>query len=284
MIIKPESREKSFRALKSGGLSKKGLSTGFTCLDEHIKLAKGYMAIITGVPSSGKSEFLDAVLMNLTLSHNWRILYYSPENHPVEQHMSKLAEKYIGKHITQFTPKDFDESLEYLGNHFTWMYPDTPQINTLLNIAIEEFDSVPFDCLVIDPWNAVTHSHSNQMIHEYLGEALGKIIRFSRDKNILTCIVAHPTKPQVDKNGCYPVPDLYSISDGAMWRNRADFGIVVHRPDMSKNEVEIYVGKTKYKWMGKVGMQKLDYDYSTGRFKCKDDTEFLLNHEIASPF
>jgi twinkle protein len=284
MIIKPATLEKQFKSLRSGGLSKKGLSTGFDCLDDNVRLTKGYMAIITGYPGSGKSEWLDAILVNMTLQHQWRITYYSPENHPIEQHMSKLAEKYIGKHITEMTTADLDDAMGYLTKYYTWMYPENPMLDTLLELSKEEAKSSGIDCLVIDPWNSVTHHRHGEMIHEYLSEALTKVIRFTRDMNVFTAIVAHPKVPIPDKEGNLPVPNMYSISDGAMWRNKADYGIVVHRPDMSKNAVEIYLNKLKYKHFGKLGMVEMDYNYRNGRFKGLDDQEFLLPTDTPSPF
>lgn len=283
MIIKPSSRKSEFKKLKRGDTSKKGLSTGFESLDENLKLAKGYMAILTGYPGSGKSEWLDAVLINTTLMYDWKIVYYSPENHPIEQHMSKLSEKFIGKHITEMSMEDMDKSLDYMDNHFTWLYPENPELDMLISLAQEEKEANGLDCLVIDPWNAVTH-HRNGMLHEYLSEALSKLIRFARNNEVLICVVAHPTKPQRDKDGNIPIPDMYSISDGAMWFNKADYGIIVHRPDYSKNEMDVYVMKRKYKWMGSLGNASFDYNYRNGRFKCKNKELFSLPNEVEMPF
>lgn len=284
MIIKPDSRKDAFAKLRKGGLQKKGLSTGFNDLDDLFKLAKGYLMITTGYPSCGKSEFLDAVLVNMTLQHNWKVLYYSPENHPIEQHMSKLAEKFIGKHIMQFSNDDCDSSLDYLTKHFAWMYPENPELDRLLCLANEHHADNGLDCLVIDPWNAVTHHRGASMVHEYLSEALSKVIRFGREKEVLMSVVAHPTKPFRDKDGTIPIPTLYEISDGAMWRNKAEYGLVIHRPDLSRNQIEVYSQKVKYKWMGKVGMKKLDYNYENGRFKGLNDREFTIPSEIVAPF
>lgn len=283
MIIKPSSKEKQFRNIRSGTFQKKGLTTGFVSMDENMMLAKGYMAIITGYPGSGKSEWWDAVMVNMSLLHDWRVMYYSPENHPVEAHMAKISEKFIGKHITEFSNSDYDDSMDFLSKHFTWMYPENPELDVLLSLATQEAEENGLDCLTIDPWNAVTH-HRNGMLHEYLSEALSKVIRLTRDKDILAAIVAHPTKPMKNKEGQYEAPDLYSISDGAMWRNKADYGIVAHRPDMSKNELEIYIQKIKQKFMGKLGMQVFDYNWKNGRFKCKTDKDFLLPTDIESAF
>jgi len=284
MIIRPGERRVEFGKMRKGELQKKGLSTGFPDMDKHLKLAKMYLAIISGYPSSGKSEWLDAVLVNMSVTYGWKTIYYSPENHPVEQHMGKLAEKFIGKHIMSFTQEDLNRSLVWLEEHFTWMYPENPELDTLLSLAEHEKQENGLDCLVIDPWNAVTHHRGASMVHEYLQEALTKLIRFARTHDLLAAIVAHPKTPQKDRDGNIPVPNLYDISDGAMWRNKADVGLIVHRPDMSRNACEVYVNKIKYKWMGLPGMVEFDYDFKTGRFKGKEEKEFLLPTELEAAF
>lgn len=264
---------------------RKGLSTGYTDLDKLIRLAKGYLMVITGIPGMGKSEWLDAVLVNMSLEHGWKTLFYSPENHPIEMHMGKLAEKFIGKSILKFTETENDTAMEYLDNYFLWTDPEVPLLETLLDQAKLQIDTDGLDCLVIDPWNAVMHKRAAaELLHEYLANTLTRIIKFARDNNVLIAIVAHPSKPQKDKDGSYPVPTLYDISDGAMWRNKMDYGVVCHRPDMTKNQLAVYVQKIKQKWMGKVGMEVLDYDWQSGRFKNMSDQEYKLVTEIQAPF
>ena len=50
---------------------------------------------MTGYTHSGKSEFLDALLVNMARLHGWRFAICSFENPPA-QHIAKLAEKYLG--------------------------------------------------------------------------------------------------------------------------------------------------------------------------------------------
>ena len=97
-------------------------------------------------------------------------------------------------------------------------------------------------------------------------------------------VVAHPVKPQKDKEGNYPPLNLYDISDGAMWRNRCDYGIVIDRPDMSKNAITVKVQKIKQKWFGRLGEIYMDYDFNTGRFKCDKAPDFSLWNEVSPPF
>ena len=290
MIIKPVDKAAEFGRLRKGDMNKKWLVTGFDSFDGpldvpgNFRLAKSYMSIFTGYPSSGKSEFLDAILINMALLHKWKTIYYSPENFPVEMHMGKLGEKFIGKHIMEFDKEESKEALTFMNEHFTWMDPEEPELDTLLAMATNAVKADGLDCLVIDPWNSVTHHRGSAAVHEYLQEALTKVIRFGRKHNVHVSIVAHPKIPVKDKSGDYPVPDLYSISDGAMWRNKADYGFVIHRPDLAKNEVSVYIQKIKYKWMGKPGMRDFHYDVRSGRFKAFGEKEFLLPTEIQAPF
>lgn len=278
MIIKPLSLQQKFFDLRKGANYNKGLSTGFRSMDERMKLAKGYMSIITGYPSSGKSELLDAILVNMAmLESQWKTLYYSPENHPIEQHMSKLAEKLIGKPAFEFTQQETEQALQWLQTYFTWIYPEKPTLETILGLAQEVAETSNLDALVIDPWNEVLHEKSHFNTADYLSEALMKVRRFARHHDIHVFIVAHPKLPTLDKNGCYPKPDMYSIADGAMWRNKADYGWAAHRPDLSKHEIEFIMLKNKYKWQGKI-MQScyFDYDTKSGRFKEKTDEFFTI--------
>jgi twinkle protein len=156
-------------------------------------------------------------------------------------------------------------------------------LNELLKLAAIENQANGIDSVVYDPWNSITHKRVG-MVHEFLSEELTKITRFARTQDVLFNIVAHPKIPVVGRDGSIPVPDLYSISDGAMWRNKADYGIICHRPDHNKDMLEVHIQKIKYKWMGKIGIFQFDYDNPSGRFKAPEDKFFLLPHESEPAF
>lgn len=291
MRIKPRDKAAEFGRLRKSGVERSGLSMGFDCFDGpisqpgNIRIAKSYLSIFTGYPSSGKSEFVDAIMLNMSIVHGWKTIYFSPENHPIEEHVAKLSEKYIGVPVYKMQKEQGRNAIEFLNQYFTWIDPDNPSLENLLELAMSELQENGLDCIVIDPWNSVTHSRNGQeLVHEYLQVALTKLIRFSRKYNVHVAVVAHPKNPQKDKDGNYPTPDMYSISDGAMWRNKADYGCVVHRPDITQNRVEIHWQKRKYKWMGTPGIRTMDYDIPTGRFKATDEDEFLLPTDIQAPF
>jgi hypothetical protein len=55
----------------------------------------GELTIVTGLPNSGKSEWIDALAVNLARREGWRIALCSMEN-SAKEHGRKLMEKYIG--------------------------------------------------------------------------------------------------------------------------------------------------------------------------------------------
>lgn len=269
MIIKPVNLIDELTA--EGGLNdgKECFSTGFSGLDKRIKLAKGFLAVFSGFPSMGKTEFLDAVLVNMAVQDSkWCTLMFSPENGGTKAHMLRLAEKYLGKKVEEFDPAELRRALKWLDAYFAWMELENPTLDAILETATIYAESNFLDVLVIDPWNEVIHNKKG-MTHDYLAESLMRFRQFGKKYNVLVCIVAHPVKTTKDQSGCYPMPELYDISDGSMWRNKCDYGIIVHRPDMSKNQMLVSVQKLKFKYMGcYLPPLLLDYDReASGRFK-----------------
>jgi len=242
-----------------------------------------YLCTRSYIPTHN-SEFVDAINLNMSILYNWKHAIYSPESHPIEEHMASIAEKYIGKRITEFTNDEIEKSLNFLNEHYTWLHPAKPNIDSLLVTCQTLQNEQTLDSFTFDPWNAITNTRGGEMVDEYLAESLTKVLNTTRDSTLLGIIVAHPKNPIKDKDGNFPTPTLYDISGGANWRNRADYGIVCHRPDMGKNEMHVHIQKIKKKHLGKVGTEIFDYEWTSGRFKCQSSIDFTLAGEADSPF
>jgi hypothetical protein len=243
-----------------------------------------YLCTESYIPTHN-TEFMDAVAVNMAVQPTrWNTLIFSPENGGTESHMMRLAEKFIGKREDAFTKEDYRVALKWLDAHFTWMEHVDPTLDNVIKDAIVIAETQYLDMLIIDPWNEIMHKKNGEMIHDYLANALMRFKQFARKHNVLVCIVAHPKQTLKDKDGCYPMPELYDIADGTMWRNKCDYGVIVHRPDMSKNQAMVSVQKLKFKYMGRyMSPVLMDYDREvSGRFKALGDEAFLLP-EI-SPF
>ena len=286
MVVTALSLVKEFHSLRTETAFRKTFSTGYSSLDEIVKLVKGRMMVVTGYPGCGKSEWLDAVLVNASLLHGWKTLYFSPENYPIQEHVAKLAEKITGKWVRQLGTEEANTILKFLNLHFAWVDIDRemPSIDMILERALERKEGLGLDCVVIDPWNGAGHpGFVNQREDQYLAEILTKTSYFARRHQLLMAIVAHPKTQIKTKEGKLPRCTVSDISGGSMWWNKVDYAVVCHREDRAKNQIEVELAKIKEKWFGTLGARFLDYDRKTGRFKCVEDKEFALPAEMCLP-
>lgn len=237
----------------------KGQSTGWPELDECLTLLPGQMTIVTGVPSHGKSEWIDALTMNLA-EQGWRFGMYSPENHPLHFHLAKLAEKHMGQRFGQRAERSrYEQAKDWLKDHYWLIAPEEPSLDNVLSIAKQMVHANGINGLVIDPWNEIEHARTNGSSEtEYISQCLTKVRLFARRNGVHVFLVAHPTKLQKEVDGTYPVPTPYDISGSAHWRNKADNCIAVWRDvhDETKPS-QIYVQKVRFRFLGKVGMAEL---------------------------
>jgi twinkle protein len=252
---------------------KRGLSTGWLSLDEFVTIREGELSVVTGIPNSGKSEFIDALAVNLAQRYGWRFALCSFENPPGE-HLSKLAEKYLGLPfwdgpIRRMTEAELIRATDWLNDHFHLIRFDdeAPTIDSILEKARAAVMRHGIRGLVIDPYNEIEHRRPINMTEtEYVSQLLGKVKRFGQNHAVHVWFVAHPAKLHRD-NGGLPVPTLYDISGSANWTNKADIGIVVHRdPEKDPTRADIYLRKVRFKSVGKIGVASLRWDPATGRY------------------
>ena len=258
----------------------RGTSTGWPGLDKLYSVVKGQFTVVTGMPSHGKSEFVDALIMNIAISDNWKFSVFSPENYPVEMHYHKLIEKYSGLPFLgagRMEKNSIEKYVKFVNEHFFFIdaLEEDITLELVLNAANELIETKKIDGLVIDPWNEIELCKPKDISStEFIGKCLRQCRKFARRNNIHLWIVAHPTKMIKDKNGEYPVPELYDIEGSAHWRNKADNGICVFRvADESDEHTEINVQKIKYRYTGCIGKAILYYDQKSGRYYEKKENE-----------
>ena len=62
----------------------KGVSTGWGTVDPYYLVRPGAFTVVTGIPSSGKSNWLDAMMVNVAKNHGWNFGIFSLI-HPVNR-------------------------------------------------------------------------------------------------------------------------------------------------------------------------------------------------------
>jgi twinkle protein len=248
-----------------------GLSTGMPSVDELFTIKQGQLSIVTGVPGSGKSEFIDQLMVNLAQKYDWKFAVASFEN-PPPLHIAKIAEKIVGKPFFDgLTPRmsqqEADDALDYIHDHWMFLEQRGGEVTTLDSILDRAQQSVMrmgVRGLVIDPYNYIAQSQKVDNEHQGINEMLTRLVSFARSNGIHIWFIAHPAKMPTDQDGKTAVPKGMNISGSAAFFAKADLGVTVHQ---NKNkEVEIHCWKVRFKWLGSVGKTTLHYDIPTGRY------------------
>lgn len=260
---------------EKGGLPK-GSYVGWPSVHELYSVGLGQWTLITGTPGSGKSEWLDAVMVNLAKAEKWRFVIYSPENWPLALHHAKVIEKYVGKPFNpgpteRLTEKELLDAEQWMHGKFLFAKPERPAIEAILNEANKYASpngSYNFG-VVLDPWNYLEHHRPQGMSEtEYVSDTLSQVVGWVRERKAHLWLVAHPSKMQKNKDGKLPVPTPHDVSGSAHFWNKADNCVTVWRDQSNylNQDVQIHVQKIRFKNIGRVGVTTLKYDRTTGRY------------------
>ena len=251
-----------------------GQSTGWKSLDEFFTVGTGQFTVITGVPNHGKSEFIDALLVNLAEGGDWFFSVFAPENFPTNDHVKAYAEKRARKPFNagasdRMSEQEAADAIAWVEERFMFYDYDAIEQKTpdnLLALAAE-FDTKKKRGILLDPWNTLDHERNGMSETDYISYILTKVTQIARKLRAHIFLVVHPTKMQREKDGERPVPTPYDISGSAHWFNKADNILCVHR-DVTKptQDVDIHVQKVRFKHIGHIGCVTLKYDRVTGRY------------------
>lgn len=275
--------EDEFQDIYANGIGR-GKSVGYPTVDNLFTLSPGQLIVVTGVPGSGKSEFVDQIMVNSARMHGWKWAVCSFEN-PVKYHMAKLAEKIVVKPFfsgfhQRMTQQDVTVAKQFLSNHFCFLEQkdDSPAtIDSIINRTKQAVMRMGVRGLVIDPYNYVDMTNDRDE-HLSISEMLTKVSRFAKRHGLVVIFVAHPTKLQ-ETNGRFPVPTGQHISGSAAWFAKADIGFTVHR---NAGAAEIYCWKVRFKWWGQQGKTSLTYNLPTGTYSEINDGSYrgMMNNIV----
>ena len=258
-----------------------GMSTGIPTLDELFTIAEGQLSVITGLPSSGKSEFVDQIMINLAKNHSWKFAIASFEN-PPKLHIAKLLEKYVGKPFfegsrARMTRSEVSEGMKFINDHFVFIESKDgtmPTVSLLIDKAKQACLRLGCRGLVIDPYNMLDMDTERE--HVAISKMLSEVTSYCKSSGMHCFFVAHPAKMRPRDDGSYPIVGGQHVSSSSAWHAKADLGITVHRGDMG---VEIHCWKCRFKWIGSQGMVRLAYDVPTGRYYDSEMAEKSVKKE-----
>jgi len=270
-------------ALYDNGIPKtiKPVDSSFIAFNRIFSLLEGQLTVITGIPSHGKSNWVEWYVLNLIRDFNYSATFYSPEHSPVSLHLTNFAQKIIGKSFfgkTRMMKSEVDGALNWLDKRLYFMFPDgqdTPTWDWLLNSFNEQIYAHGTKIFVIDAFNKLLLPKGQKL--DEINKVLTRVTSFAQRNDVLVFLVAHPTKMQLKDDGTYREPTLYDVSGSSDFRNQAHNGICIHRTFKNEN-TEGYTTvrnlKTKFSFQGEIGQyDDFKYDVNTGRYHRLDYPE-----------
>ena len=236
---------------------KKGFQIGLSNFDNIFSTYTGQFITVTGIPSSGKSDFVDQMVVGYNQNYGWKTAFASPENAPTFLHAHKLMRK-----VWQDMPRKADigtakwkQVAEHVNDNFFFIDMEKYTLETVLRKGAELVKRKGIKCLVIDPFNKIRDVDcKTEDVNRYTMEYLTKIETFAKKFDVLVFIVAHPTKMYKTSDGKIEEPNMYNIKGGGEWYDASYHGILVHR-DYEAKTVKAKVLKVKFQNLGENGAE-----------------------------
>ena len=246
----------------------KGFSTGYASVDNIYTVAPSQLTVVTGYPSSGKSNFVDQIMVNLAKQSDWKFAVCSFENQP-EIHISRLMEIYTNKRFfdgrDRMSEQEKEDAFKWVNEHFLFIDTNGEEPSTLdsiLDRARVAVKRMGVRGLVIDPYNYIELQRENMTETDAISKMLTRVQAFIKSHDVHCWFIAHPSK--IQRSGVeQPRPDGMSISGSMAWWAKTDCGLTVHRTD---HAVEIAVWKCRYRWVGQQGETTMTYNKVSGSY------------------
>lgn len=262
----------------SNGLQR-GLESGIEAFDELYSLESGLITLVTGVPESYKSVFLDNATYGYANTNDLHVAMFSPETKPTELHIARLASIHTGLSLDRdsddyMSYEEFVEATAWVNKHYSFIQPKTNTLAEILALAKISILKHGTKILVIDPYSRIRVD--SDIEHTYIKSMLNDLAEFAVKFGVHIFIVAHPIKmiPTGGNNtnrGTAQNTGLvtpYHIAGSSHWFNSADFILSLWKDRTNVNApIEVHCLKSKYFHIAQSGKHcDLFYDFSNWTF------------------
>ena len=237
---------------------KPGFQIGLENFDKIFSTYTGQFITVTGIPSSGKSDFVDQMCVGYNNKYQWKTAFASPENQPTYLHAHKLMRKVWMDmpSAAEVYSEKWNQVADHVNDNFFFIDMDKYTLESVLRKGAELVKRKGIKCLVIDPFNKVRDINGNESgdVNVYTLEYLSKIEIFAKKYDVLVIVVAHPTKMYKGTDGKIEEPTMYNIKGGGEWYDASYHGLLVHR-DYDAQTVKAKVLKVKFQNLGENGAE-----------------------------
>ena len=252
---------------------KPGFQVGLQNFDDIFSTYTGQFITVTGIPSSGKSDFVDQMVVGYNANYGWKTAFASPENVPTYLHAHKLMRKtWQGMPNAEDIGGDkWNQVADHCNSNYFHIDMERYTLESVLRKGAELVRRKGIKCLVIDPFNKVRDVDcKTEDVNRYTMEYLSKIEIFAKKYDVLVFIVAHPTKMYKGSNGKIEEPTMYNIKGGGEWYDASYHGLLIHR-DYEAKTVKAKVLKVKFQNLGENGAE--------AHFKWEPKSGCFIPHE-----
>ena len=247
---------------------KPGFQIGLDNFDSIFSTYTGQFITVTGIPSSGKSDFVDQMIIGYNDKYNWKTAYASPENTPTYLHAHKLMRKtWQGMpKVEDINSDKWNQVADHVNDNYFFIDMERYTLESVLRKGAELVKRKGIKCLVIDPFNKVRSADPSGDVNVYTLEYLSQIEIFAKKYDVLVIVVAHPTKMYKDAKGNIEEPTMYNIKGGGEWYDASYHGLLVHR-NYEEKTVKVKVLKCKFQNLGENGAEcHFKWDLASGCF------------------
>jgi len=261
---------------------KPGFQIGLREFDSIFSTYTGQFITVTGIPSSGKSDFVDQMCVGYNQLYGWKTAYASPENQPTFLHAHKLMRKIWGGMPSEadINTEKWNNIADMCNSSFYHIDMEKYTLEHVLKKGAELVKRKGIKCLVIDPYNKVRSAKPSTDVNQYTLDYLEQIDVFAKKYDVLVIVVAHPTKMYKDGNGKIEEPTMYNIKGGGEWYDASYHGLLVHR-DYDAQTVKVKVLKVKFQNLGENGAEAhFKWQSDSGGYKPIDSSKSFANEQM----
>ena len=229
---------------------------GLRDFDSIFSTYTGQFITVTGITSSGKSDFVDQMCVGYNQLYGWKTAFASHENQPTFLNAHKLMRKIWGGMPSEadINGEKWNSIADMCNSSFYHIDMEKYTIEHVLKKGAELVKRKGIKCLVIDPYNKVRSVKPSTDVNQYTLDYLEQIDVFAKKYDVLVIVVAHPTKMYKDGNGKIEEPTMYNIKGGGEWYDASYHGLLVHR-DYDAQKVKVKVLKVKFQNLGENGAE-----------------------------
>lgn len=250
------------------GVYENGLPEGYRIgsnLDRIKRFYEKEFVVVTGVPGHGKTTWVDFLMIELARLHGFRFGVWSHEK-SVTMQIIHLCHIYLGKAPRRgfSTEEEVFDAMGFIYDHFFFIEDEMDELGKLLDTGSQLHHRYGIDALVVDNWSGIAPEYSGDRGDIALAKQHNKMVDFK--KSVCSIIVvAHPSSKKgvnIKKKDNMPVG--YDLSGGAMWYNKIDVGLTVHRDHNDDTTVRCW--KERHDHLGGTGDAFFKFDPKSRRF------------------